>query len=197
MDKTSMDDLYSQRASVVAALARMAIMAGFKAGVGLDDKEANDIEWRRVLYVDTPAGQVSWHIAPCDQHLLEGIPAYAGKWDGTYKSRDGSFAIWDISAVDYIVATVNIDGGWVNITGKQQRVLTMYKNCHVGYGYTFKAIAENCEITMDEVAPIVRSLAALQVLVFQKGCSTEEGEFVGSIYTLTDHGKALVTGLFQ
>lgn len=89
------NQLYTERAFAAIALARMALLAGFKAGVGKDDKEQNDDEWRVVLYVETPAGQVSWHIAPDDQTLLEGLPAYDGVWDGSFRSRDGSFAFWE------------------------------------------------------------------------------------------------------
>lgn len=87
---------YSERAACAVALARMAIQAGFQAGVGTDTS-AESVEWSRVLYIDTPNGQVSWHIAPADQHLLEGLPLYHGEWDGTYKSREqGSpWAIWN------------------------------------------------------------------------------------------------------
>lgn len=86
-----LDRAYTERAYAAAALAKMAIKAGFNAGVGLDDREDVDRQWRVVLYVDTPGGQASWHIAPKDQHVLEGIPEYTGKWDGMFKSRDGSF----------------------------------------------------------------------------------------------------------
>lgn len=89
---------YSERAYAVAALARMALMCGFNAGVGKDDREDCPDEWRVVVYVDTPMGQVSWHCHPDDQWVLKGLPEYTGKWDGTFKSRDGSFAIWNATA---------------------------------------------------------------------------------------------------
>lgn len=84
---------YSERAYCAAALARMALANGYKAGTGLDSSE-NDPEWRVVLYVDTPNGQVSWHVSPNDQWVLEGLPEYGAEWDGTFKSREGKFAVW-------------------------------------------------------------------------------------------------------
>lgn len=84
---------YSERAACAVALARMALQLGYKAGTGIDSS-TNEDEWRVVLYVDTPNGQVSWHIAPVDQYLLKDIPAYEGAWDGTFKSREGNWAIW-------------------------------------------------------------------------------------------------------
>lgn len=86
---------YSERTAAAVGMARFALMCGYRAGVGKDGNEAWDDEWRVVLYVDTPAGQVSWHIAPPDQHLLAGLPEYEGDWDGTFRSRDGSFAVWE------------------------------------------------------------------------------------------------------
>lgn len=86
------DMVYSERAYLVAAFARAALSIGWKAGVGLDSKTENDIEWRKVVYIDTPAGQVSYHVAPADQWALEGIPEYDGKWDGTFRGRSGTFA---------------------------------------------------------------------------------------------------------
>lgn len=79
---------YTERTIAAVLLAKAALAAGGKAGVGKDDNEDWDDEWRVVLYVDTPAGQFSWHIAPNDQHMLEDIPAYGGKWDGTFNSKN-------------------------------------------------------------------------------------------------------------
>lgn len=89
-----LDRAYSERAYVAAAMARMAIMLGFEAGTAKDGNENATDEWRVVLCVDTPAGQVSWHIHPDDQWVLEGLPEYKKPWDGTFRSRDGSFAKW-------------------------------------------------------------------------------------------------------
>lgn len=82
---------YSQRAIAAAALAHTVLCYGGTAGVGLDSRENQPNAWRVVLYVDTPAGQLSWHIAPDDQAMLEGLPEYAGTWDGTYNSSNQDF----------------------------------------------------------------------------------------------------------
>lgn len=88
---------YSERAAAAVALARAAIALGWEAGIGTDTS-AESVEWSRVLYVDTPNGQVSWHIAPDDQHLLEGLPEYPGEWNGTYLSREAGspWAKWGV-----------------------------------------------------------------------------------------------------
>lgn len=82
---------YSQRAIAAVSFAHTVIALGGAAGVGRDSREDQPDEWRVVLYVDTPAGQLSWHIAPEDQPMLEGLPEYQGTWDGTYNSSDTSF----------------------------------------------------------------------------------------------------------
>lgn len=92
---------YSERTACAVAMARFALMCGFKAGVGKDSNLDWDDDWRVVLYVETPAGQVSWHIAPHDQHMLDGLPAYEGQWDGTFRSRDGSFCKWPHEAAQH------------------------------------------------------------------------------------------------
>lgn len=79
---------YSERMMVVRLLA---ITCGFQYGVGKDDNENWDDEWRNVVYIDLPQGQVSWHIAPHDMHLFEDFPKYEGKWDGNFNGNDVDF----------------------------------------------------------------------------------------------------------
>lgn len=75
--------IYAERNACAVALARMAILAGFSAGQGIDSHEDRDPEYRHVLYVDLPNGrQVSFHILPQEIHLLEGIPEYRKPWTG-------------------------------------------------------------------------------------------------------------------
>lgn len=79
------DRAYTQRNNAAVALVRMALLLGWPAGRGLDDKTDSAPEWRHVVYLDIPNGeQVSYHMAPADVPLLEGLPEYAGKWDGKF-----------------------------------------------------------------------------------------------------------------
>lgn len=76
---------YSQRANLAVAFAKMAAAQVWPYGRGIDSKTENDMEWRHVLYVDLPGGeQVSYHFAPEDVHLLDGVPTYRGEWDGKF-----------------------------------------------------------------------------------------------------------------
>lgn len=78
------DAAYSERNKLVAAFARVALRLGWRAGVGyhpLADKEWEQ-DWRTIVFVDLPTGQVSWHFHDSERDLLKGLPAYAEAWDG-------------------------------------------------------------------------------------------------------------------
>jgi hypothetical protein len=85
------DTAYTQRAIAAIAFAHTVLALGGTAGVGQDDRQDQAEEWRVVLYVDTPAGQLSWHIAPADQPMLAGLPEYKGKWSGSSNSSNTEF----------------------------------------------------------------------------------------------------------
>lgn len=83
--ETRVDRAYTQRNIAAVALVRMALLLGWPAGRALDDLTDNDLEWRHVVYLDLPNGeQVSYHMAPADVPLLDGLPEYTGKWDGKF-----------------------------------------------------------------------------------------------------------------
>lgn len=76
---------YSQRANMAVAFAKMIGAQGGAYGRGIDDKTENDMDWRHVLYFELPTGeQISYHFAPDDVHLLDGLPTYRGEWDGKF-----------------------------------------------------------------------------------------------------------------
>lgn len=80
-----LDRAYNQRNFLAIAFVKMALKLGWPAGRGIDGKFDNDMEWRHVVYVDMPCGeQVSFHMAPAEVELLDGLPCYRGEWDGKY-----------------------------------------------------------------------------------------------------------------
>ena len=87
--KEKLDSVYAERNRLAVAFARMALAAGFRAGKGVDPDK-----WP-VVYVETPNGQVSWHIAESEASALEGLPEYPGEWDGSYRARDANWCVWD------------------------------------------------------------------------------------------------------
>ncbi len=86
-----MMQIYRERAIAAVLAAKMALHAGFAAGVGRDMSNPQEPEeWRVVLFIDLPGGgQVSWHISPNDQDLLRGLPRYEKPWDGTSEGQTG------------------------------------------------------------------------------------------------------------
>lgn len=73
-------EVYSERAAVAVALARVARSLGYRVGFGFDPTEP---QWP-VLYVALPTGQVSWHLSKDDRkNLAADIPDDEGmRWDG-------------------------------------------------------------------------------------------------------------------
>jgi hypothetical protein len=73
---------YSERNKAVAGLARAAVAFGWRAGVRRHEGAEWEDDWRTVLFIDLPSGQVSWHFHDSERALLDGLPAYEGSWDG-------------------------------------------------------------------------------------------------------------------
>lgn len=73
-----LDSVYRERNQIAAGLAHLVMVAGGNAWIGHDPSEP---DWP-VLFIELPTGQVSWHFAPTDVDLLEGIPTSERPWDG-------------------------------------------------------------------------------------------------------------------
>jgi hypothetical protein len=78
------DQAYSERNQCVALIAKLAAAQGYAVGLGKhnpkDDNWADD--WRNIVYIDLPAGQISWHIHDSELPLFDKVPAYLRAWDG-------------------------------------------------------------------------------------------------------------------
>lgn len=73
---------YFERNQCATLIARMALMNGWRAGVTRTNIEGWDPEWHGCVYIDLPTGQVSWHFHDSQAYLFDGLPDYAGTWDG-------------------------------------------------------------------------------------------------------------------
>lgn len=76
------DGAYLERNRCVAALARMAIALGQRAGRAKTAIDGWDPAWHGCIYIDLPTGQVSWHYHESQSGLFNDLPEYAGRWDG-------------------------------------------------------------------------------------------------------------------
>lgn len=80
-----LEELSTERSVVVLALVHMCIQLGMNAGT-YKDNSANH-NWKNMVMIDLPAGQVSWHIHKNDWHLFEELQKYDGRWDGHDKAE--------------------------------------------------------------------------------------------------------------
>lgn len=73
---------YAERNRIVVAFAKLARRIGCRIGIARPEIPGWEPEWLTCLYVDTAVGQLSWHFHDSEVHLLAGIGAYPGQWDG-------------------------------------------------------------------------------------------------------------------
>jgi hypothetical protein len=78
----SKDGAYLERNQCVALIAGLALAAGWRAGITKTAIEGWSEDWHGCVYIDLPAGQVSWHYHDSHAHLFAFLPPYAGEWDG-------------------------------------------------------------------------------------------------------------------
>lgn len=76
------DGAYEERNRVVAALARAALAAGWRAGLARTAIEGWSDDWHGCVYIETPEGQLSWHYHDSQAWMFADLPAYNAAWDG-------------------------------------------------------------------------------------------------------------------
>jgi hypothetical protein len=84
-DAEAKDAAYAERNQVVALLARMALALGWRAGLRNHEPDPDptwDDDWKNVVAIDLPTGQVTWHYHDGDRPLFSSLPPYPASWDG-------------------------------------------------------------------------------------------------------------------
>ena len=81
-EKAHLDSVYQERNLCVALITRLAEMLGYRAGIKEHQGEEWEDDWRNVLFIDLPTGQVSWHLHVSELENFPGLPRYLGEWDG-------------------------------------------------------------------------------------------------------------------
>lgn len=76
------DLAYSERDKMLALFCRLAIASGITAGLGKHIGGEWDDDWRNIVFIDLPSGQISFHIHDSELPLFDSLPEYAGEWDG-------------------------------------------------------------------------------------------------------------------
>ena len=75
MNKT--DQAYYERNKLVRFLASL-----YPSGIVQTDIPGWDSEWHGCVFIDSPAGQLSWHYHDREAHLFATLPPYDKPWDG-------------------------------------------------------------------------------------------------------------------
>jgi hypothetical protein len=74
---SELNNAYYERNKLVRFLASL-----YPAGIAKTDIPGWDPEWHGCVFIDTPAGQMSWHYHEREAHLFASLPDYGGQWDG-------------------------------------------------------------------------------------------------------------------
>jgi hypothetical protein len=72
-----MNSAYNERNCLVALLAHM-----LPSGIRKTAIENWEPEWHNCVYIDTPAGQLSWHYHDAEAMAFMDLPPYTKEWDG-------------------------------------------------------------------------------------------------------------------
>jgi hypothetical protein len=77
------DTAYAERNRCVAALARVAVVMGLAAWRARHVGDLWEDDWRNIVFIRLPEGQVSWHIHDSELPLFDWLPLRDDRpWDG-------------------------------------------------------------------------------------------------------------------
>ena len=102
MQTAAKNNAYSERNKLVAALTKI-----FEFDSSIEDHEMVegqewDDEWRKVVYINLPSGQVSWHIHASEEPMFAHLQSKGTKWDGhTTEEKYERVAAIDVTAKKY------------------------------------------------------------------------------------------------
>lgn len=83
-EKASKDGAYKERDMLVCALSK--IFPSYLARHSDEDKEWEN-EWRWIVYITLPTGQVSWHIHDSEREMFNHLEVKENNWDGHNTQR--------------------------------------------------------------------------------------------------------------
>lgn len=81
--REKLDSVYEERNLVVLLMARLAGRLGWPVGLKQHDPADTtwEDEWRTILFVESPAGQLSWHLHESEKRHVEYVAPYEKEWD--------------------------------------------------------------------------------------------------------------------
>ena len=74
---TDIDEVYGERDALVAALSKL-----FPAHLCIHEGEDQDDEWRNIVCIHLPAGQVTWHVRKTELPWFSHLKHEKGHYDG-------------------------------------------------------------------------------------------------------------------
>jgi len=99
------NEAFKERDMVLAGMAKMAQLLGYKCGLGLHDLEKDptwDPQWRYIVFIELPnindmgpaVQQISWHIHDSELHMFSFLGEYDATWDGHTTEQKYARLIW-------------------------------------------------------------------------------------------------------
>lgn len=76
------DNLTEEQMILLSLTATLAMEAGYRTGVLSLDEQSSSPDWRHVLVIDLPVGQISFPVPTGLLHHFRAIPLYVGHWNG-------------------------------------------------------------------------------------------------------------------
>ena len=67
---------------MLLAVCNLCLQKGISVGVGEHEGDDWENDWRKVIYLELPTGQISFHIHDSESGMFSFLPKYFGKWDG-------------------------------------------------------------------------------------------------------------------
>ncbi len=95
------DAAYAERNQCVALIAKLALARGWQVWRGEHDPNAADWEadWRNIVFIELPTGQVSWHVHDSEMPNFAWIPLGSTPWDGhTTREKYDRMRAWEAHA---------------------------------------------------------------------------------------------------
>lgn len=78
------DAAYQERNRCVAAIAQLALVMGWRAGLALHPESDTTwaADWRTIVWIELPTGQVTWHVNDSEAGLFSFLKHGPFAWDG-------------------------------------------------------------------------------------------------------------------
>lgn len=79
---TTLDEVYAERNNVIALAATLAHESGYPVWRAKHTAPDWEDDWRNIIYIVLPTGQLSWHIHDSDVPLFAHLRQGENTWDG-------------------------------------------------------------------------------------------------------------------